>query len=87
MMNASVTFRPLILLHNIRQLPHELLHIDDVRLFATRYVDAIGQRTFASDGECEVEAARLADGFQAKMREFARRSNLERHPILRAAGH
>ena len=85
-MNASVIFRPLIFLYNIRQLPHEQLHIGDVRLYASQYVDEIETLRFASTNDCEEEARRLTGGFGAKMHEFARRSNLERHPSLRAAG-
>jgi len=82
-LNASVTFRPMILLHNVRQLPHEKLHVDDVRLFASQYACELEKQVFASNEECQEESIRLAAGFGAKMREFALRSNLARHPQLR----
>ncbi len=83
-MNASVTFKPMVFLYNLGQLPHEQLHIDDLKRFASQYVGGLEARTFASNTECEEESIRLAAGFGSKMREFALRSNLERHPILRA---
>jgi hypothetical protein len=82
-MNASVTFRPMIFVYNIRQLPHEMLHVDDVRLFASQYVNQIESVPLKSDQECQEQSIRLAAGFGDRIREFALRSNLERHPILR----
>ena len=79
---ASVTFTPLIFLYNIRQLPHEGLHIDDIRRFASAYVRELEEPTFGSADQCATEAMRLAAGFGDKMREFADRSNRERHPLL-----
>ncbi|HYS56378.1 MAG TPA: hypothetical protein VER58_21680 [Thermoanaerobaculia bacterium] len=83
-MNASVTFKPMMLLHDIRQIPHELLHVEDVRTFASQYVDEIQSLEFQSDRECEQESLRLSSDFGVRMRGFARRSNLMRHPILRS---
>ena len=83
-MNASVTFRPMVFLQNIRQLPHEMLHVEDVRQFSSQYVDAIASVPLKSDQECHEESIRLAAGFGDRIREFALRSNLERHPMLRA---
>ena len=83
-MNASVTFKPMVLLHDIRQMPHELMHVDDVRTFAAQYVGELESRTFESDRLCEEEALRLTAGFGDRIRGFARRSNLMRHPSLRA---
>ena|SRR5438270_6667961 len=79
---ASVKFTPFIFLYNIRQLPHEGLHIDDIRKFASEYVSELEGLTFASADQCEVETLRLEAGFGEKMREFADRSNRERHPLL-----
>jgi hypothetical protein len=79
---ASITFTPLIFLYNIRQLPHEGLHIDDIRRFASAYVRELEAVTFVSADRCEAETLRLAAGFGEKMREFADRSNRERHPLL-----
>ena len=82
-MNASVTFRPMIFVYNIRQLPHEMLHVDDVRVFSSQYVNQIESVPLKSDQECREQSIRLAAGFGDRIREFALRSNLERHPILR----
>ena len=80
--HASVTFTPLIFLYNIRQLPHEGLHIDDIRRFASEYVSELEGRAFGSADQCEAETLRLEAGFGEKMREFADRSSRERHPLL-----
>jgi hypothetical protein len=63
-----------------------LLHVDDVRHFSLQYVNALESVPLTSDRECYEESIRLAAGFGDRMREFALRSNLERHPILRARG-
>ena len=83
-MNASVTFRPMIFVYNIRQLPHEIMHVEDVRRFSSQYVDGVASVPFTSDQECQDESIRLAAAFGDRVREFALRSNLERHPTLRA---
>ena len=83
-MNASVTFRPLVFVYNIRQLPHEMLHVEDVRHFSSQYVDAIATVPLQSDQECRAQSMQLAAAFGDRIREFALRSNLERHPTLRA---
>ncbi|HEY3054015.1 MAG TPA: hypothetical protein VGK04_11580 [Thermoanaerobaculia bacterium] len=82
---ARATFRPWILLHNPEQLSHELLHIDDVRRLVEIYVAEVEQPAFDSSAQCQSEALRAMSGFGDKMREFALRSNLERHPMLRRA--
>ena len=79
-MNASVTFRPMIFLYNIRQLPHEMLHVEDLRHFSSLYADAIASVPYESDLECREESNRLTSGFGDRIREFALRSNIERHP-------
>ena len=80
--NASVTFKPLIYLYNIRQLPHEQLHIDDIRGFAASYVAEIESLRFASREQCEAEALQAVGEFGTTMRQFAIRSNRLRHPSL-----
>lgn len=77
---ATVTFRPWILLHNMHQLSHEQLHIEDIRTFASAYVTDIEQISFETPSQCEDAATAASAGFGEKMREFARRSNAERHP-------
>ena len=81
-MHGSVTFRPLIFAYDIRQIPHELMHVDDVRLFALDYVKESESLAFASPAECDEAARRLTAGFGEKMREFALRSNMLRHPSI-----
>jgi hypothetical protein len=80
---ASVAFRPWILLHNVHELSHEQLHIDDLRRFAAAYVTDLEQNTYESESDCEARAKAEMARFGETMREFAERSNLERHPSLR----
>jgi hypothetical protein len=79
-MNASVTFRPMIFVYNIRKMPHEMLHVDDVRHFSSLYTDAITSVRYQSEEECQENSNRLRSGFGDRIREFALRSNIERHP-------
>ena len=79
-MNASVTFRPIIFVYNIQKMPHEMLHVDDVRQFSTQYVDAITSVAYKSDEDCHQDSIRLESLFGDRFREFALRSNVERHP-------
>lgn len=80
---AKATFRPWILLHNIRQLDHEWVHIEDIRSYAEDYINELEQMRFESTTQCEAAAAEAMGSFGDRMHGFAVRSNLERHPILR----
>jgi hypothetical protein len=80
---ATVTFRPLIFLYDIHQMTHEKLHIEDIRRFADAYVTDIEQKAFETDSQCCAEMFSAIGNFDATMRAFAERSNLERHPELR----
>ena len=82
---ATATFRPWIFLNNLGSLAHEQRHIDDIRTYAERYLIEIGREQFASRDVCEATALAAAAGFEQKMREFAARSNEERHhAVLRS---
>ncbi len=83
-MRASATFRPIILLYNLHQLTHELIHVADVEKSATRYVAALEQTEFASAEACEQAVIEAKSGFGDRMREFAWQSNIEHHPQLLA---
>jgi hypothetical protein len=80
---AFATFRPWIRLWHMASLAHEQLHIDDIRRFVERYVVELGQEQFATRDTCDAAALDATRGFEGKMREFAERSNAERHPRLR----
>jgi hypothetical protein len=83
---ASAAFRPWIFAWNLASIPHEQLHIADIRESAERYVDALMQKSFTSQSACEAAALSASSSFEEKMREFARRSNERRHrAILRAS--
>lgn len=72
--DASVTFQPMIILHDGKSLSHEYLHIDDFREYAAAYVTDIEQKRFESDAQCRSDAQAAMDNFPAMMREFSRRS-------------
>ena len=71
---ASVTFRPMILIHDGKALSHEYLHIDDFREYAAAYVTDIEQKRFETDAQCRSDVQAAIDGFPETMREFSRRS-------------
>jgi hypothetical protein len=49
-------------------------------------VDALTAQSFASTAACEADALAASAGFEQKLREFARRSNEQRHrAMLRAS--
>lgn len=79
---ASATFKPWIVLYNLHSLAHEKLHIDDVRTMTERYVDTLGRESFATRDRCEASALAASTNFEQTIREFALRSNAERHPNL-----
>ncbi|MGZ7030939.1 MAG: hypothetical protein ACXVIJ_03120 [Thermoanaerobaculia bacterium] len=76
---ASATFRPWIFLYNMKSLSHEQLHIDDIRTYTERFISELGREQFSSRDVCEASALSAVGGFEQKMRDFAERSNAERH--------
>lgn len=76
---ASATFRPFIVLRNLDSLPHEHLHIDDVRRSASALVAELAALRFASAEEAQARAVVEEAAFEERMREFARESNRRRH--------
>ena len=84
--DASATFKPWIVLHNLHSLSHEQLHIADVRTFIERYIDSLSRDPFEQRDACEASALTASSGFEATIRGFAVRSNALRHPnIIRLA--
>lgn len=84
--DAAATFTPWIVAWHLASIPHEQLHIRDIRESVERYIDALSQTSFVSQSACEADALSAAASFEQKMREFARRSNEQRHrAILRAS--
>ena len=81
---ATATFRPWIILYNIRQLPHEKEHVEDVRTFAERYLVEVSVASYASQEQCMQAALNESASFGVTMRELARRSNALRHPQVYA---
>ena len=77
--HASAAFTPRILLYNLHELAHELDHIDDVRHYASTYLEHLEQRRFESAGDCRQKTLDAMGGFGDTMRGFALRSNMMRH--------
>jgi len=73
-LEASITFRPVIVIHDSKALQHEYLHIDDFREYAAAYVTEIEQKRFESDAQCRSGAQEAMDNFGATMRVFSTRS-------------
>ncbi|HVS32172.1 MAG TPA: hypothetical protein VMS98_12045 [Thermoanaerobaculia bacterium] len=79
-LRASATFRPWIVLHNLRQLPHEQEHINDVRGSVERLITAIETAEFATEDACRQRALEERNAFGSRMRSFAAASNARMHP-------
>lgn len=79
-LDASATFRPWLVLLNVRKLPHELEHISDVERRLSTYVSGIGERRFDSSRACATAAAAESSIFGATMKQLADASNLAMHP-------
>lgn len=71
---ASVTFQPMIIVHDSKSLSHEYLHIDDFREYAETYVTDIEQKRFETDAQCRSDAIAAMANFPEVMREFSKRS-------------
>ena len=84
---ATATFKPWIFLYNLHSLPHEQLHIGDIRSYTERYLDSLANEPFSTREACEAVALAAQASFEEKMHEFARRSNEERHRAILTARH
>lgn len=82
-MRATATFRPWIFLRNLAQLTHEHDHIGDVKRAVAAHGAALEGLSFASGDDCRQRSIQESARFGETMREFARRSNEQRHPVLR----
>jgi hypothetical protein len=71
---ATITFQPVILLHDLHALSHEQHHIEDMRDFAAAYVTDIEQMRFETESQCRSKLDLATTSFATTMREFAKRS-------------
>jgi hypothetical protein len=78
-LEPSATFRPRIVLYNIRSLPHEQEHIMDIRDAAATYMDELRVMTFSSDTACEQKASVERAAFGSRLQTFAKLSNAKLH--------
>jgi len=79
-MAASATFRPYIVLRNMHSLPHEYLHIGDIRQAVEALAATLGSTDYTSEPQCRQQALSEAAAFESNLRAFARKSNAMRHP-------
>lgn len=78
---AAATFRPWIFVRGAEHLMHEHEHIRDVERFTAQHVAGLEALSFPSADECRQRSIQETSRFGEAMREFARRSNEERHPV------
>lgn len=81
--SAKATFRPWIFLRGATYLMHEHEHIRDVERFTAQHVAVLEAIVFRTADDCRERSVHESARFSETMREFARRSNEERHPTLR----
>jgi hypothetical protein len=81
-LDTSATIRPYIVLRNLHSLPHEYLHIGDVRSAVETMVRTLTSAAFASEPQCRQRALSESASFEAALRAIAHASNLARHPQL-----
>jgi hypothetical protein len=82
-MSARATFRPWIFLRGATHLMHEHEHIRDVERFTAQHVAGLEALVFRNADDCRERSTLESARFGETMREFAGRSNDERHPVLR----
>jgi hypothetical protein len=81
--DASASFRPFILLWNLRSLSHEQEHVGDLRRSVGGLMAGLGSIAFESRDGCAARLTAEQGAFGDTLRTFATASNLERHPSLR----
>lgn len=83
-MMSSATYRPLIFLKNLTRLAHEQEHLEDIFESVDSHLAGLERLRFDTIGGCQDKVLLESAAFGKTMREFARRSNLARHPRLAA---
>jgi hypothetical protein len=78
--DATATFRPYIILWNLRSLSHEQEHIEDVRRSVSALVTGVESAEFETEERCAARLLEERERFGGAMREFAAASNAMRHP-------
>ena len=85
-LRPRVSFRPWIVLKNLRSLAHEHQHIREITRSARRHIASIERLGFESRDQCEQRLMSEREGFPLKMAAFARRSNESMHGRGSASG-
>lgn len=80
---ANATYAPWVFLYNVRELTHELEHIDDVRDSIQQHLASLEALRFESEAECTQRGLSEQKAFEQTIRAAAIKSNLTRHPLLR----
>src|SRR5687767_9145189 len=81
-MTASAKYRPWIFLQNLSRLSHEHEHLEDVSESVDSYLSGLEGLRFGTKQACQARVLDETTAFGTAMREFAIRSNLQRHPRL-----
>ena len=71
---ASVRARPLIYIHGMQWLRHEMQHVYDFKTYLTAHVEALGARRFATHSQCDELSKAASDAFPETMRRITRLS-------------
>lgn len=80
--NATAQFIPYMYLWQPSWIPHENLHIDDIRTSAKKYLEELQSARYSSAADCSRSAEVESAGFTKRMDDWKKISNLERHPGL-----
>jgi hypothetical protein len=78
--NASARFMPIAYILGSGVMPHENDHIDDIRQAAQQYLAELEQTVFPTVEVCQEAAGLARSGFEDRIRQFARDSQVRRHP-------
>jgi hypothetical protein len=83
---GTAQFIPFVFIYakQLDGIAHEKDHINDIRQWATEYLNDLEARLYQSPEECERDATLETEGFTSQMNRWKIRSNEERHPELRA---
>jgi hypothetical protein len=82
--SGTATFRPFIVLRNLRSSSHEMLHVEDVQRSVDLLLVGLAETRFDSESACNARVATETGAFGRTMQRFALESNLARHDAVRS---
>jgi hypothetical protein len=81
---GTATFRPFIVLRNLKSSAHEMLHVEDMRRSVELLLVELAATPFESESACRSRVTTEAGAFGNSLQRFALESNLARHDAVRA---